>query len=219
MEVMGLMLGQFVDDYTVKVVDVFAMPQSGTGVSVEAVDPVFQVSRSPENTRFSFNSFAQGVTRMSILRALPCLRASTWPCTTPCSLDCQRSVAELLSARCMFSVPSSPTAFHTQPCALPDKDVGHAEANWARGDGRGLVPLSPWLWVLAIWCGHQHAAGFRGAQCAPGGVKKRSHLTLISVSHLPYFCRSKYFYATPVVNVSVLSVTRWLLLRKGGGCN
>ena len=44
MEVMGLMLGSFVDDFTVKVVDVFAMPQSGTGVSVEAVDPVFQVS-------------------------------------------------------------------------------------------------------------------------------------------------------------------------------
>jgi 26S proteasome regulatory subunit N11 len=42
MEVMGLMLGEFVDEYTVKVVDVFAMPQSGTGVSVEAVDPVFQ---------------------------------------------------------------------------------------------------------------------------------------------------------------------------------
>ncbi|KAG1657686.1 hypothetical protein FOA52_007280 [Chlamydomonas sp. UWO 241] len=42
MEVMGLMLGEFVDDYTVKVTDVFAMPQSGTGVSVEAVDPVFQ---------------------------------------------------------------------------------------------------------------------------------------------------------------------------------
>jgi hypothetical protein len=42
LEVMGLMLGEFVDDYTVKVVDVFAMPQSGTGVSVEAVDPVFQ---------------------------------------------------------------------------------------------------------------------------------------------------------------------------------
>merc|ERR1719354_798743 len=42
MEVMGLMLGQFVDDYTVNCVDVFAMPQSGTSVSVEAVDPVFQ---------------------------------------------------------------------------------------------------------------------------------------------------------------------------------
>ncbi|KAF6773671.1 hypothetical protein AHF37_07706 [Paragonimus kellicotti] len=42
MEVMGLMLGEFVDDYTVTVVDVFAMPQSGTGISVEAVDPVFQ---------------------------------------------------------------------------------------------------------------------------------------------------------------------------------
>lgn len=30
------------DDYTVQVIDVFAMPQTGTGVSVEAVDPVFQ---------------------------------------------------------------------------------------------------------------------------------------------------------------------------------
>jgi len=42
MEVMGLMLGQFVDDYTITCVDVFAMPQHGTGVSVEAVDAVFQ---------------------------------------------------------------------------------------------------------------------------------------------------------------------------------
>jgi 26S proteasome regulatory subunit N11 len=42
LEVMGLMLGEFVDEYTINVVDVFAMPQSGTGVSVEAVDDVFQ---------------------------------------------------------------------------------------------------------------------------------------------------------------------------------
>eukprot|EP01062_Namystynia_karyoxenos_P071270 TRINITY_DN66718_c0_g1_i1.p1 TRINITY_DN66718_c0_g1~~TRINITY_DN66718_c0_g1_i1.p1 ORF type:complete len:349 (+),score=132.39 TRINITY_DN66718_c0_g1_i1:119-1048(+) len=42
MEVMGLMLGEFVDDYTVRVIDVYSMPQSGTGVDVEAVDPVFQ---------------------------------------------------------------------------------------------------------------------------------------------------------------------------------
>jgi len=42
MEVMGLMLGTVVDDYTVEVVDVFAMPQSGSSVSVESVDPVFQ---------------------------------------------------------------------------------------------------------------------------------------------------------------------------------
>jgi len=42
MEVMGLMLGQFDDDYSINCVDVFAMPQSGTGVSVESVDPVFQ---------------------------------------------------------------------------------------------------------------------------------------------------------------------------------
>ena len=42
LEVMGLMLGSFVDEYTTVVVDVFAMPQSGSGVSVEAVDPEFQ---------------------------------------------------------------------------------------------------------------------------------------------------------------------------------
>jgi len=42
MEVMGLMLGQFLDEYTIHCVDVFAMPQSGTAVSVEAVDPIFQ---------------------------------------------------------------------------------------------------------------------------------------------------------------------------------
>ena len=42
MEVMGLLLGDAVDDYTIVIKDVFAMPQSGTGVSVEAVDPVFQ---------------------------------------------------------------------------------------------------------------------------------------------------------------------------------
>ena len=44
MEVMGLMLGEFVDEYTVHVVDVFVMPQSGTDVSVEAVDHVFQIN-------------------------------------------------------------------------------------------------------------------------------------------------------------------------------
>ncbi len=42
LEVMGLLLGQIIDDYSIKVVDVFAMPQSGTSVSVESVDPVYQ---------------------------------------------------------------------------------------------------------------------------------------------------------------------------------
>ena len=34
MEVMGLMLGEFVDDYTVRVIDVFAMPQTGTVIII-----------------------------------------------------------------------------------------------------------------------------------------------------------------------------------------
>ena len=31
---MGLMVGEVIDDFAIKVVDVFAMPQSGTSVSV-----------------------------------------------------------------------------------------------------------------------------------------------------------------------------------------
>jgi hypothetical protein len=34
MEVMGLMLGQFVDDYTITCVDVFAMPQVSCNISI-----------------------------------------------------------------------------------------------------------------------------------------------------------------------------------------
>jgi len=38
MEVMGMMLGEVIDDFTISVVDVFAFPQSGTTVSVETID-------------------------------------------------------------------------------------------------------------------------------------------------------------------------------------
>ncbi|CDJ61250.1 26S proteasome non-ATPase subunit, putative [Eimeria maxima] len=48
MEVMGLMLGEFIDDYTVRVVDVFSMPQSGNSVSIEAVDYVYQTEMLEE---------------------------------------------------------------------------------------------------------------------------------------------------------------------------
>ena len=41
-EVMGLMLGDFVDDYIIRVEDVFAMPQTGTSTNVEAIDNVYQ---------------------------------------------------------------------------------------------------------------------------------------------------------------------------------
>ena len=43
-EVVGLMLGRFIDDYTVQVVDVFATPQKSTGTSVESIDEEFQVN-------------------------------------------------------------------------------------------------------------------------------------------------------------------------------
>ncbi|CCD21481.1 proteasome regulatory non-ATPase subunit 11 [Trypanosoma vivax] len=43
LEVMGLMIGELIDDYTIRVSDVFSMPQTATGQSVEAVDPEYQV--------------------------------------------------------------------------------------------------------------------------------------------------------------------------------
>ena len=43
LEVMGLMLGDYVDDYTVKCIDVFSMPQSGTETTIESIDEVFQL--------------------------------------------------------------------------------------------------------------------------------------------------------------------------------
>lgn len=36
------MVGEIHDDYTISVIDVFSMPQKGTTISVESVDPVFQ---------------------------------------------------------------------------------------------------------------------------------------------------------------------------------
>ncbi len=38
---MGLMLGNIESDYSITVIDVFSMPQTGTTVSVESVDPVY----------------------------------------------------------------------------------------------------------------------------------------------------------------------------------
>ena len=46
LEVMGLMLGDYVDDYTVKCIDVFSMPQSGTETTIESIDEGFQVKMS-----------------------------------------------------------------------------------------------------------------------------------------------------------------------------
>lgn len=43
LEVMGLMIGEAIDDFTIRVTDVFSMPQTATGQSVEAVDEEYQV--------------------------------------------------------------------------------------------------------------------------------------------------------------------------------
>jgi hypothetical protein len=87
MEVMGLMLGEFVDEYTVKVVDVFAMPQSGTGVSVEAVDPVFQTKMLDMLKQTG--------------RSLPAFRMAS----PPWSIQIGISAAQLICVKCGVSRP------------------------------------------------------------------------------------------------------------------
>mmetsp|Transcript_13897 Transcript_13897/g.31193 ORF Transcript_13897/g.31193 Transcript_13897/m.31193 type:complete len:305 (+) Transcript_13897:1452-2366(+) len=59
-EVMGLMLGKFVDSLNLKVSDVFAMPQSGTGISVEAIDPVFQTKMLELLSQVDFGELVVG---------------------------------------------------------------------------------------------------------------------------------------------------------------
>lgn len=87
MEVMGLMLGQFVDDYTITCIDVFAMPQ---------------------------------VKYTSTLEML------TYTARHGCKCRSRR------------------------PC-ISDEYVGYVEADGSPRDGGGVVSLSPWLRVLALW--------------------------------------------------------------------
>ena len=156
MEVMGLMLGEFVDDYTVKVVDVFAMPQvrfwrscfvaslvltlpsrpaspapaaqSGTGVSVEAVDPVFQTKMLD-----MLKQTGRCVARFARQRK----RAST---AGLCQGHTRRR-----------------SATSTHPCSplLPPAPAAVVEQ---AGDGGWMVPQPSGFRVLAVGCGHEHAA-------------------------------------------------------------
>ena len=99
MEVMGLMLGEFVDEYTVQVIDVFAMPQSGTTVTVESVDHVFQ-------------------TKM---------------------VDMLKQTGRYAQSLVFY-----PTYWL----------ITHQTRN-----GRRMVPLPSWIWLLVIKCGHQYTTG------------------------------------------------------------
>lgn len=41
-EVMGIILGKFLDKTTIIIIDIFAMPQTGTKITVESIDPIYQ---------------------------------------------------------------------------------------------------------------------------------------------------------------------------------
>ena len=86
------MLGEFVDDYTVQCVDVFAMPQSGTSVSVESVDPVFQ----QQMLEMLKQTGRYGMGRNFVVVRIP-LRRSATRCRTP--RLCVRVTAHCLHSR------------------------------------------------------------------------------------------------------------------------
>ena len=62
--------------------------------------------------------------------------------------------------------------YHSHPDLCYKCDVGLSPQ---AGDGGGLVSLSPWLWLLAVWSGHQHTAKLRGALRESSGRRCRPH--------------------------------------------
>lgn len=61
------------------------------------------------------------------------------------------------------------------------------------GDGRWMVPLTSWVWLLAFWCGHKHPAGyiFFFPQFVSPEVEK-SFLDSILFSRLQYMHTSTF---------------------------
>ena len=141
MEVMGLMLGEFVDEYTVKVVDVFAMPQSGTGVSVEAVDPVFQMKMLEMLKQVRPATFQQ---RMTAAPATPCPRGSI---ADVCAAIAAQACASWRSAGNSIDATTSHVLLHGHPCVLQSS----LHAGWEARNGGGVVSLASGLWLLAVW--------------------------------------------------------------------
>ncbi len=145
MEVMGLMLGEFVDAYTVRVVDVFAMPQSGTGVSVEAVDPVFQTKMMEMlvQTGRLVATLGRDEGRASA-REIEEVEGEKM------SGRCLRHLAHLSGLRREEARSSALLVGADITVILPSKTKAR--------DRRRLVPLAPGLRLLAVVRRHQHAA-------------------------------------------------------------
>ena len=92
LEVMGLMLGEFVDDYTVRVIDVFAMPQNGTVRALVAPAATAQATAlrrlvpgfallPPDAVLSLFLPSSFRSTRASLSRPwTPCFRPRCWTC-------------------------------------------------------------------------------------------------------------------------------------------
>ncbi|KAF1741776.1 LOW QUALITY PROTEIN: hypothetical protein MXB_4812 [Myxobolus squamalis] len=106
LEVMGLMLGEFIDDYTVHVVDVFAMPQTALGVSVEAIDSVFQTKMLDMLKRTGRDEYWVGTIPIrgsvvgslaSIVKRRPALKLFTHGCINPMTIVSTSEVRSVTS--------------------------------------------------------------------------------------------------------------------------
>ena len=162
------MLGEFVDEFTVKVVDVFAMPQSGTGVSVEAVDPVFQTKMLDMLKQTGRYASAKNALQMHI-----CHEAANRTSFTRIERMTLQPMAAIMGAWHHLTTSGRTPAPAGQRL---QSDVrfpqGVKVSSWASPfprqarDGGGLVPQPPGLRLLAVGRRHQHAAELRGAQPA-----------------------------------------------------
>lgn len=171
MEVMGLMLGEFVDDYTVKVVDVFAMPQSGTGVSVEAVDPVFQTKMLDMLKQVGRCVRGRGLGVPGLHGAGdshgPSAADRCWPWVP--GFVVEEAAGMVHCKQRLFCAGGACSGRRCGPS--PTGPTPGVQA----GDGGGLVPLPPGIWVLAVGRGREHAAVVRSAERACGGGGHRPH--------------------------------------------
>lgn len=130
------MLGEFVDDYTVRVVDVFAMPQSGTGVSVEAVDPVFQTKMMDmlrQTNRYNILSSLESLTADSFLSDRRLSSAGTTHilvsaagCPVSTSTLNNRSNNSPLAPSPSLSTPSNPS--RAKSSLMPSASLTHSRS-------------------------------------------------------------------------------------------
>lgn len=119
------------------------MPQSGTGVAPR-----------PAHTRMQHPGCATCPTVCNMYTSPTGHTFAACSLTQACSHD--------PTGQCRSCGPS-----------VPNENAGDAEADRAARNGGWMVPLPSWVRLLALWCGREHAAEFRGTECSGCSSRRR----------------------------------------------